>query len=212
MCARRLPQSLDAALTARARSDDGVAGEHALAQRDGLIGEDWSRDASGRTQRRGAAAAEAAGTQHQAKTQSLREHLTTKIYGDLIFTIINLHDLLVSGLDFEGFREELVHLLSLMSQTTATCGAGQRGRRPGGTGGRRTGRGGRRREEGGLAGNMGTAEAEGQVTKGRKWELRGRWAGKQVRAEAGQHGCCPASVLAIWSRRGHFPPKSNTVK
>ena len=41
-----------------------------------------------------------------------------------------------------------------------------------GKGGRRAGGEGRRREEGGLAGNMGTAEAEGQVTKGREWELR----------------------------------------
>ena len=37
-----------------------------------------------------------------------------------------------------------------------------------GTGGRRAGGGGRRREEGGLAGNMGTAEAEGRATKGCK--------------------------------------------
>ena len=42
-----------------------------------------------------------------------------------------------------------------------------------GKGGRRVGGGGRKREEGGLAGNMGTAEAEGQVTKGCEWELRG---------------------------------------
>ena len=91
----------------------------------------------------------------------------------------------------------------------------------------RTGRGAGGREEeigergeDGLAGNMGTAEAEGQVTKGRKWELRGAddsgrrvgWAGKQARAEAGQHGCCPASALAVWSRRGHFFSKSNAVK
>ena len=76
------------------------------------------------------------------------------------------------------------------------------------------------RGEDGLAGNMGTAEAEGQVTKGRKWELRGAddsgrrvgWAGKQARAEASQHGCCPASALAVWSRRGHFFSKSNAVK
>ena len=89
-----------------------------------------------------------------------------------------------------------------------------------GTGGRRAEGGDRRREEGGLAGNLGTAEAEGQVTKGRRWELRGAdgggrrggWAGEQVRAEAGQHGCCPASALAIWSRHGHFFPKSNAVK
>ena len=90
----------------------------------------------------------------------------------------------------------------------------------------RTGRGAGGREEevgergeGGLAGNM-DAEAEGQVTKGRKWELRGAddsgrrvgWAGKQARAEAGQHGCYPASALAVWSRRGHFFSKSNAVK
>ena len=36
-------------------------------------------------------------------------------------------------------------------------------------GGRRAEGGGRRREEGGLAGNMGTAEAEEQVTKGCEW-------------------------------------------
>ena len=34
------------------------------------------------------------------------------------------------------------------------------------TGGRRAGGGGRRREEGGLAGNMGTAEAEGLFGQG----------------------------------------------
>ena len=63
-------------------------------------------------------------------------------------------------------------LLSLLSQTTATdearpSGTGQDGttrRQQCGTGGRRAGGGGRRREEGGLTGNMGTAEAEGQVT------------------------------------------------
>ena len=83
-----------------------------------------------------------------------------------------------------------------------------------GTGGRRMGGGGRRREEGGLAGNMGTAEAEGQVKKGCEWELRGadsggrrgRWTGEQVRTEAGQHDCCPTFALAIWSRHGQFPP------
>ena len=41
-----------------------------------------------------------------------------------------------------------------------------------GTDGRRAGGGGRRREEGGLAGNMGKAETEGQVTKECKWEFR----------------------------------------
>ena len=45
---------------------------------------------------------------------------------------------------------------------------GQSGQRQGGTGGRRAGGGGRRREEGGLAGNMMTAEAGAQVTKGRE--------------------------------------------
>ena len=46
-----------------------------------------------------------------------------------------------------------------------------------GTGGRRAGGGGRRREEGGLVGNMGTAEAGGQVTKGCDWSnLEGRTA------------------------------------
>ena len=116
-------------------------------------------------------------------------------------------------------------LLSLLSQSTATdrvglSGTGQDGTTwaatamRDGTGGRRAGGGGRRREEGGLAGNMGAAEAEGQVTKGCEWELRGadsdgrrgQWAGEQARAEAGQHGCCPASALAIWSRHGQFPP------
>ena len=77
-----------------------------------------------------------------------------------------------------------LHLLSLLSQLTETDGAGaslaewdgtgrdDAGMRDG-TGDRRAGGGGRRREEGGLAGNMGTAEAEGQVTKGCEWELRG---------------------------------------
>ena len=61
---------------------------------------------------------------------------------------------------------------------------------------------------------MGTAEAEEQVTKGCKWELReadsdGRQdgsAGEQDRAEAEQHGCCPASVIATWSRLGPLFP------
>ena len=84
-----------------------------------------------------------------------------------------------------------------------------------GTAGRRAGGGGRRREEGGLAGKIGTAEVEEQVTKGCEWEVRGAdgggrrdgWAGEQVRVEAGQHDdCCPVSALAIWSRRGHFFP------
>ena len=66
---------------------------------------------------------------------------------------------------------------------------------------------------------MGTAETEGQLTKGCKRELRGAdgggrrggWAGGQVRAKAGQHGCCPTSALAIWSRHGHFFPKYNNA-
>ena len=67
--------------------------------------------------------------------------------------------------------------LSLLSHNTATDGAGPSGTGQdgtmravtamhGGTGGRRAREGGRRWEEGGLAGNMGTTEAEGQVTKG----------------------------------------------
>ena len=89
-----------------------------------------------------------------------------------------------------------------------------------GTGGRRAGGGGRRREEGGLAGNMGTAEAEGQVTKGCEWELRGAdgsgrrggWAGKQVRAEAGPRSCCPASALAILVKAWAFFPTYNALE
>ena len=81
-----------------------------------------------------------------------------------------------------------------------------------GTGGRRAGGGGRRREEGRLAGNMGTAEAEGQVTKGCEWELRGadsggrqdRWTGEQVRAEARQHGCCPPPPWLFGQGMGNF--------
>ena len=116
-------------------------------------------------------------------------------------------------------------LLSFLSQTTATGRAGPSGTGQDGTtraatamrdrtGGRRAGGGGERRLEGGLAENIGTAEAEGQATKGCEQEIRGAyggrrggWAGGQVRAEAGQHGCCPASALAIcWSRHRQFPP------
>ena len=79
-------------------------------------------------------------------------------------------------------------------------------------GGRRASGGGRRREEGGLVGNMGKTETEEQMKKGYEWELRGvddggrrgGWAGEQDRAEAGQHGCCPASAMAIWSRHGQL--------
>ena len=56
----------------------------------------------------------------------------------------------------------------------------------GGTRGRRAGGGGRRREEDGLAGNMGTAEAEGQVTKEREWELRGADGGGRRGGWAGE--------------------------
>ena len=69
---------------------------------------------------------------------------------------------------------------------------------------------------------MGTAEAEGQVSnqKMRAVQLRGAdnggrqggCAGGQVRAEAGQHGCCPASALAIWSRHGQSSPKYNALQ
>ena len=59
----------------------------------------------------------------------------------------------------------------------------------GGTGGRRAGGGGRRREEGGLAGNMGTAEAEGQVTKGCEWELRGAGDGRRRGSKCNAFGC-----------------------